>query len=140
MDSTDVVGRRIAAALVDILLLGAIFIVVGLAGGGSGGHSRGGVTLSTAATAVLLVATLAYFFSSEAISGQTVGKRLLGIRVTTLDGRRPDARQILVRTLLRLIDSLPAFYLLGLLLVLTSRPGRRQRLGDMAARTTVRAV
>lgn len=141
MNANDVLGRRIAAALVDIFLLAFIFVVVGIAsGGGHAGHGRATVTLSSGATAVLLVATLAYYFSSEAISGQTLGKRLLGIRVTTVDGRSPNPRQVLIRTLLRVVDSLPAFYLLGLLLVLMSRPERRQRIGDMAARTTVRAA
>ena len=44
---------------------------------------------------------------------------------------------VALRTVLRIIDFLPAFYLLGLLVIGCSGR-RRQRLGDLASHTTVR--
>jgi uncharacterized RDD family membrane protein YckC len=67
--------------------------------------------------------------------GQTVGKRLLGIRVMDRDGLPIHMSQIVVRNLLRPVDMLPAFYLLGGLVALGSRYG--QRVGDLAANTVV---
>lgn len=67
--------------------------------------------------------------------GQTVGKRLLGIRVMDRDGLPMQFAQIVVRNLIRPIDMLPAFYLVGGIASLWTRHG--QRLGDLAANTVV---
>lgn len=67
--------------------------------------------------------------------GQTVGKRLLGLRVVDRDGLPMQFSQIVARNLLRPVDMLPAFYLLGGLTALGTRYG--QRLGDLAANTAV---
>lgn len=67
--------------------------------------------------------------------GQTVGKRLFGLRVIDGQGLRLQFAQIALRNLMRLIDSLPLFYLVGGIAALVSRNG--QRLGDLAANTVV---
>lgn len=67
--------------------------------------------------------------------GQTVGKRLLRLRVVDLEGMRLQPSQVVVRNLLRAVDFLPAFYVVGGLTSLLSRHG--QRLGDIAANTVV---
>ena len=67
--------------------------------------------------------------------GQTIGKRLLRLRVTDINGLRLQFSQIVIRNLLRFVDSLPAFYLVGGLACLITR--RAQRLGDIAANTIV---
>ena len=67
--------------------------------------------------------------------GQTVGKRLLRLRVIDQGCLRLQLNQVVVRNLLRFIDCLPAFYLVGGLACLLSR--RAQRLGDIAAGTVV---
>ena len=67
--------------------------------------------------------------------GQTLGKRLLGLRVVEASGLRLRPSQIIVRNLLRFVDLLPGLYLVGgISCVLSSR---RQRLGDIAAGTIV---
>jgi uncharacterized RDD family membrane protein YckC len=65
--------------------------------------------------------------------GQTLGKRLMSIRVMDIQGLRLQFSQIVVRNLLRFIDSLPACYLVGGLSCLLSP--KAQRLGDLAANT-----
>ncbi len=67
--------------------------------------------------------------------GQTLGKRMLRLRVMDAGGLRLRFSQVVMRNLLRPVDSLPAFYLLGGAACLISR--RCQRLGDLAAGTIV---
>lgn len=87
--------------------------------------------------------TLAYFIISIGYGiatewfwqGQTVGKRLLRLRVMDEQGLRLQPSQVVIRNLLRFVDSLPMFYLVGGLAGLISR--KAQRLGDFAANTIV---
>lgn len=67
--------------------------------------------------------------------GQTVGKRLLRLRVVDIEGMRLQPSQVVVRNLLRAVDFLPAFYVVGGLACLLNR--HTQRLGDIAANTVV---
>ena len=67
--------------------------------------------------------------------GQTVGKRLMLVRVMDVQGLRLQFSQIVIRNLLRFIDSLPVCYLVGGLSCLFSP--KSQRLGDLAANTIV---
>jgi len=67
--------------------------------------------------------------------GQTVGKRLMRLRVVDAEGMRLQFNQIVTRNLLRFVDSLPAPYLVGGLVCWFSP--KCQRLGDIAANTIV---
>jgi len=67
--------------------------------------------------------------------GQTLGKRLLRLRVMDEQGLRLRFSQVAVRNLMRFADSLPLFYLLGGLVCLITQ--KAQRLGDVAANTIV---
>jgi uncharacterized RDD family membrane protein YckC len=67
--------------------------------------------------------------------GQTLGKRVLGLRVIDAQGLRLDFSQIVIRNLLRTVDMLPAFYLVGGVATVFTR--NAQRLGDLAANTIV---
>jgi uncharacterized RDD family membrane protein YckC len=67
--------------------------------------------------------------------GQTIGKRVLRLRVVDAEGLRLQINQVVIRNLLRFVDMLPAFYLIGGLACVLSR--RYQRLGDVAANTVV---
>ena len=82
----------------------------------------------------LFVIWLCYFTICEWRGGQTLGKKLRGIEVRSLDGGEPSLRQAFMRTVLRLVDGL-ALYLIGAVAVWTSE--RRQRLGDRVAGTVV---
>ncbi len=133
----DVLDRRIGAALIDlvvVVLLGVLFTVLfgetEARDGTFTANLSGGPALAFAATVLL------YYGVLEALTGQTVGKRLLGIRVVrAADGSRASAGQVAARTVLRVIDGI-LLYLVGLIAILATG-SRRQRLGDMAAGTTV---
>jgi uncharacterized RDD family membrane protein YckC len=68
--------------------------------------------------------------------GQTIGKRVLRLRVVDVHGLRLKFSQVLIRNLLRPVDMQPLFFYLvgGLASLLNSRC---QRLGDLAANTIV---
>ena len=74
-------------------------------------------------------------FTEWAWRGQTVGKRIMRLRVMDAQGLRLQFHQILMRNLLRFADLLPGCYLVGGVAMLLSR--RAQRLGDLAANTVV---
>ncbi|MGA3028568.1 MAG: RDD family protein [Bryobacteraceae bacterium] len=67
--------------------------------------------------------------------GQTIGKRVLRIRVIDGEGLRLTPGQIILRNLLRAVDSLPVFYAVGGVACAVTR--HAQRLGDLAANTVV---
>ena len=68
--------------------------------------------------------------------GQTVGKRVLRLRVMDVHGLRLKFGQVVIRNLLRPVDMQPIFfYLVGGLASLINERG--QRLGDLAANTVV---
>jgi uncharacterized RDD family membrane protein YckC len=140
-DSTDVVGRRIGALIVDGLMFGVVFVVMALAtGGGHSGHGRASLHLSGTPFLIYLLAWFLYFTICEATSGQTLGKRLLRVKVVSDDGSAVSWGQAAARNLLRFVDALPIFYVVGLISIAATGRGRRQRVGDIAARTRVVAA
>jgi uncharacterized RDD family membrane protein YckC len=96
-----------------------------------------GEDLSTALiTAFYFAISLIYMSLAEWFwRGQSVGKRLLGLRVVEASGLRLELPQVIVRNLMRFIDALPALYLVGAVACVLNR--RRQRLGDLVAGTVV---
>lgn len=68
-------------------------------------------------------------------SGQTIGKRALGLRVIQESGVRIGFYHAVLRNLARPFDRLPLFYLVGGIAALFSRS--QQRFGDMLAGTIV---
>ncbi|MFC7204288.1 RDD family protein [Haloferax namakaokahaiae] len=134
-DDTDVLGARIIAQIVDTVvgsILGfGVFIVFGFIGGSVG---DGGII-----TFLGFIASFAtfvgYFFLLEGYwNGQTVGKRLVGIKVVKEDGSPCDLMSSFMRNLLRIIDGL-FYYLVGFVVMAIS--DKRQRIGDRLAGTVV---
>ncbi|HLU50596.1 MAG TPA: RDD family protein [Flavobacteriaceae bacterium] len=68
-------------------------------------------------------------------NGQSPGKKIMKIRVVKIDGSKPQFSNYLLRWLLRIIDVSLLFGVIGLVTVLLN--GKGQRLGDLAAATTV---
>jgi uncharacterized RDD family membrane protein YckC len=119
-------NRRVAAGAVDLALVAAGGAVIVLAAGGS---------LTGLLAVVILGWALFYYYATESQGGQTVGKRLLGLRVERQSGGEATEREIVTRTLLRIIDGI-GFYVVGLVTMMVTGE-RRQRLGDLAAGTVV---
>ena len=67
------------------------------------------------------------------MSGHTPGKRMAGIRIVTTEGFTPGVGALVIRNVLRLLDGLPMFYLVGFVATLVTR--QAVRIGDLAAGT-----
>jgi uncharacterized RDD family membrane protein YckC len=77
-----------------------------------------------------------YFAFFEAVwNGQTPGKRALDLRVIKDSGRPITVYDAVSRNLLRIVDSLPGIYAVGIASALFS--SRNKRLGDYVAGTVV---
>src|SRR5215207_8471168 len=124
-------NRRVLAALIDLLIVGAGWALILAAAGKLDSTSGAGGAL----TVVGLGWALYYYFGCETGSGQTVGKRAMKIRVVRTDGAPAGMREIGVRTVLRLVDGL-FLYGVGLVVMLVTRE-RRGRLGDLAGGTMI---
>jgi uncharacterized RDD family membrane protein YckC len=130
-------GSRFLAWLIDITLLG-LFMFVGAVFWSPLEQGRPG--LGQALTFVWeFVLLWGYFLLFEWLwHGQTPGKRLLGIRVISLEGTAASFLALAVRNVLRVVDGLPIpflFYGLGFAAAACNRENRR--LGDLAGGTLV---
>ena len=127
-------GLRASAHLLDFLLLLLAFIAITLI---SALLSQVASPLATSLMlASMILGPFAYFIVLEGFwNGQTVGKRVMRLRVRKLDGTPVTFGAALTRNLLRPADFLPALYFAGLLAIFTNI--RSQRLGDLVAGTVV---
>jgi uncharacterized RDD family membrane protein YckC len=76
-----------------------------------------------------------YFVFLEGLTGATFGKWIAGIRVERMGGGKPGLVRGLWRNVMRIADGLPAFNILGIVLILTSE--EKARFGDRVADTRV---
>ncbi len=84
----------------------------------------------------VLLPTMFYHLIMEITwKGYSVGKKLVGIRVTKIDGSRPELGDYIIRWLFRLIEITMTAGLVAILTTLLN--GKGQRLGDISAGTTV---
>jgi uncharacterized RDD family membrane protein YckC len=145
MEQPDVLGRRICAAIIDIGILVLIMLIVGgIFGNDVAADAPFSARFGTLDRLLVIGLGFGYYWVSETVWAQTLGKRVLAIRVVRADGFKATAGAVFVRTLLRIVDAFPGIvlygiYIVGLIAVFATGP-RRQRLGDLAAKTRVVAV
>ncbi|TCJ03413.1 RDD family protein [Cytobacillus praedii] len=85
---------------------------------------------------VIFLINWGYFFVFEFfLGGKTIGKKLIGIRVIQDNGHSLTLLSSFIRNLLRIIDSLPANYFLGLIMIFFH--SKHKRIGDLVAGTIV---
>jgi uncharacterized RDD family membrane protein YckC len=85
--------------------------------------------------AIFLIVIFAYFILSEGLTGVTIGKLILGLKVLSVEGKKITLRQSVIRNLGRLLDGLPMFNILGIVNI--ARSPIKQRIGDKIAKTVV---
>ncbi len=129
-------GVRTGAAVIDVIVIIAGLIVITSIFGETT-TTNGGVESEVGPTGswVFLLFALLYHLVPEALYGKTLGKLLLGLRVVDTAGNRLRFGPALGRNLLRAVDGLPIFYLVGFIAAAATK--QRQRIGDMAANTLV---
>lgn len=82
-----------------------------------------------------LPAFLYYLLFETLMNGQSIGKKIVQIRVVKLDGTKPTFSSYVIRWVLRIIDVSLSSGGVAVLTILLK--GNGQRLGDIAAGTTV---
>lgn len=125
---------RAGALIIDVAVVSAAWSVIGIV--------LGLLSLISRDIAVM-AATIGYFLLSQGYriaaewlwQGQSIGKRSLRLRVVDARGLRLTFPQIVLRNVLRVVDGLPLFYLVGGIASFLS--AHSQRLGDLAAGTVV---
>lgn len=124
------VADRILAYLVDLLVMAfyALVLILGL---------LNGLELSMAWWMLFLVfPVLGYHLIFEMFfNGQSPGKRMLNIKVFKSDGRHLSAGSCFIRWIFRLADITFTSGALAIIMIIIN--GKGQRLGDVAAGTTV---
>jgi uncharacterized RDD family membrane protein YckC len=126
------VGSRVLAGVIDYVLLTLLMVawVVGAVALGASLGLRAGWAMAGVLLGIFAL-DYGYFALQEVLlSGQTLGKRLLRLRVVSRDGSAAGSGALLVRNLVRLLD-----VLVGVLLMAIDPLARR--LGDRLAGTLV---
>ena len=168
-DPTSVVGRRIGAWFIDLVVYLILAVAITAAFGGGGANTVRGFPSDSSAstycdqwraehngfcfssadgdtfTATTLEPTGASFWLPvhfvlysvlQGITGASLGKMAVGLRVVTADGQRCGLGRSFLRTLLWIVDAITcALPILGGILILSTKGHRR--VGDMAAKTFV---
>ena len=94
-----------------------------------------GVLIALFVLAQFIVETGYFIFWEMVTNGRSPGKMLTGLRVVRRDGMPIDLRSSTLRNLMRIVDILPEYYVVGLVSILLSPGG--ERLGDHVAGTIV---
>lgn len=138
------VGSRAAAFFLDTLILSissflillTLFLILN---GGSDFWLPAEVLFSGPVAIVivlLFVLNWGYFFLLEFFAGgKTIGKKMVGIRVIQENGHSITLLSSFIRNFLRIIDSLPASYFLGIIMIFFHP--KHKRIGDLVAGTIV---
>ena len=128
------VGERMLALTIDYFCLAIYTIGISILLGKLNIHAFSGFSFFFLFI-IIYLPVLCYSLLCEVFNrGQSLGKRLLNIRVVKADGSTPGLSSYFLRWLLFPID-VPITGGLGLLVILLSK--NRQRLGDLAAGTIV---
>src|SRR3989338_3260108 len=117
--------RRALACLIDIFL--PVIPIMMFVGTGEGAERQ----ITLIATPLYLI----YMILTEGIYGQSLGKKLFGIKVLMVDGSKCSFKAAIIINLLRIIDALQSLYIVGILAITFTE--KRQRIGDLAAKTVV---
>ena len=132
-------GSRFGAFVIDFFIQTAAMLVfawitISVSGGLflPLGHGISGTVLAILLIGFFVIYFGYFIFFEHMMNGQTIGKRILGLRVIQENGEPANFFQILIRGFLR--SSVDMLYV-GIFVILFSK--KHKRLGDMAAGTIV---
>ena len=139
---TRVTGRRVVQYLIDSFLVGIIPALVSIPFDQSNStviHVIGGIV---SFAVFVLIGLLYWVVFAHRQNGQTLGMKLLRLRVISKGGGQANMAQLTIRWICLIFDAIPYTWpftgLLGFIVILCSRD--RQRIGDHLARTLVIAT
>ncbi len=132
-------GDRILAFILDFLLISAYLIAVFYLAGAMGLLDQKMDNWSkTAIISLISLPALLYTLVSEFfMEGQTLGKKVLKVKVVKLDGYQASGLDYFTRWIFRLVDIFLGFGTGGIAILSIALSKNSQRLGDMAAGTAV---
>ena len=139
---TRVTGRRVVQYLIDSFLVSLIPALVSIPFDRSNStwiHVLGGIVTFV----IFVLIGIAYWVVlAHQQNGQTLGMKLLGLRVISKGGGPANMAQLFIRWICLIFDAIPYTWpftgLVGFIVILASRD--RQRIGDHLARTLVIAT
>ena len=138
--NTASIGHRVLAYLLDLLVMAAYYIIVYYLIGTllDGSKLLDGLDswAIQAIHGIISLPVLFYALIQEALlEGQSIGKRVLKIKVIKIDGYQAGFGDYLVRWLFRVMEVTFPMGFVGLITMMIT--GKTQRIGDMAAGTAV---
>jgi uncharacterized RDD family membrane protein YckC len=161
VNPTEVVGRRVAAIVIDAVIGSAISAGILFGTTKSSGttcaftpkavaYKGVGIELGNnchywpsagrfgAYIALVIVVPFILYWVLPALTGATPGKAIVGIRIIRRDGRHPGFWKVFVRQFMFIVDAFPYFipYLTGFL-VANGDKEEHKRIGDRVAGTLV---
>jgi uncharacterized RDD family membrane protein YckC len=126
------VGDRIVATIVDrLIIIAYIIILIIIASQSKFTGDIMQLYIFVASLPVMFYSLLSEVF----MNGQTLGKRIMRIKVISINGNQPSFSQYLMRWLFRIIDLWMTGNILAVIMVAVN--DKRQRLGDVVAGTTL---
>jgi uncharacterized RDD family membrane protein YckC len=131
------IGSRFLAAILDSLIIAAAqVLVIYLLGLASQSLAFVESVLIAVGAVLSFLILWGYYIVFELVwSGQSPGKRAIGLRVVREGGRPITFTSAAIRNVVRIVDFLPALYGIGVVVMFID--GRARRLGDFAAGTLV---
>ena len=130
-------GDRILAFIIDYLIFIGLFLLFGLAAAlvTNLSPSFGGYFMGTIFV-IFYIGILFYHLLCEIfLNGQSIGKRIIKIKVVRLDGNHPTIGNYAIRWVMRLVDIGLTSGVGAIICIAVTDKG--QRIGDLAAGTTV---
>jgi len=123
-------GERVAAFFIDLAIQVAYALLV------AGFLSYANIEINALAVILVSIPFAVYDLASELLmNGQSIGKRVLGLKVISTSGKQPSAGQYLIRWMLRPVEFMIGTGAIAAMTVLITGSG--QRLGDFLAGTCV---
>ncbi|GAA4069922.1 RDD family protein [Flavobacterium cheonanense] len=134
------VGERILAYFVDLLIKGSYLVVIGYFVFNKMGLGDAISKMDQwSAIAIVVLFLFPYMFYSlvleSILEGQTIGKRLIRIKVVKIDGYQASFPDYLLRWLFRIIDISISSGIIAVVSTIINE--KNQRLGDVSAGTAV---
>lgn len=118
--------QRGLATCIDGFIMGIYAMVIGLVSSGT----------STLFMLLGMPVFLCYHLIFEYFNnGQSIGKRMLKLKVVSLDGERPSLLDLIMRWMFRTIDITVSLGMLAAVFISSTK--KKQRLGDILANTAV---
>jgi len=124
-------GERIVAKLLDYL----VFVPLWIIGFVLAVNQIGDICIGAYFIIVAVIFVFYDLICEQFLNGQSIGKRIMKIKVISLNGNRPTFGQYLLRWLLRLVDFSITGGLGALIAAIVTENG--QRIGDIAAGTAL---